>query len=285
MKNYLREIDYPSLLEFIDEKFDNISNFLTSNSVMYGSSITSLLSGIPSDGDLDVSVSPNEYSTLVQRLHESTKWLYVDGEPPRENHGWKSADLATISVATLDNPYATIPDFPLEKTVAFKNVSGAVVQVIKSRSNSGDPLHDALEVVRKVDFAFCGMALDKYGRLMEAVPHAFDDCKAGIIRIANYRPGEDPKHVRDRLDKYVKRGWGLSITYDTVFANLKAVTEKQKKEDEKPKKKAKKKAKPEFNGYMTGTFTGRISSHGSSDNMDNIWVSSMDDAQYLWLDE
>lgn len=270
--SYLVEIDYPSLVEFIDEKFDNITNLLTSNAVMYGSSITSLISGIKSDGDLDVSISPLEYSTLLQRLHDSEKWLQIDGAAPGWKFSWKAKPK-------LKNPYEDIPDFPLSETVSFKTVSGAVVQIIRSKSASGDPLHDSLEVVRKVDFAFCGMAMDRYGRLLETIPNSFSDCKAGVIRVANYRAGEDLERVRGRLDKYVKRGWSLSASYDTIFDGYrrkdKELEEAKAKEQLKKKTTKKKPGKQEFkfDGYSTGRISSSTTNVYYSYGSNSFWTT------------
>jgi hypothetical protein len=233
MLSYLKEINYPSLVEHIDEKFDNISVFMTPYSVIYGSSLTSLISGINSDGDLDLSVSSLEFKKLVQKLADSTKWVQTEGSPIRESRG-SSTETLVWQPSLSKNPYNDIPDFPVSQVVAFKTINGAKVQIIQSKMQSGDPLEDALSPVRKVDFAFCGIAMDRYGRLLEALPNAFSDCQAGIIRISNYRSGYSKERMRQRLDKYVRRGWSLSISYDQAFKNL---------ADAQPKPKSKSKSK------------------------------------------
>lgn len=233
---YLVEIkDHPSFIEHIDEKFDGISNLMTPNAVIYGSSLTSLISRIYADGDLDISISPQEYNTLAQRVQASEKWLQVEGEEVKVNRHWRFG--SHLFKASKSSNYKDIPDFPMDEAVAFQTTNGAKVQLIKAKSNSYDPLNDALEVVRKVDFVFCGVAMDCYGRIIEAIPHAYSDCLAGAIRVANYRPGENPDRVKARLEKYIKRGWQLSISYDTIFANLRKASEEAKKKG-KPAEKA-----------------------------------------------
>lgn len=220
---YLVEINYPSLTEHIDEKYDSVTTLMTPNAVIYGSALTSLISGIPADGDLDIAISGSEYSKLASNLQGSSKWLQIEGDhvPDPQNAGWRPDWAAPV---LRSSKYEEIRDFPLEKTVAFQDVNGVKVQVIKAKQNSTDPLDDALSVVRKVDFAFCGMAMDKYGRLIESIPHAYSDCCAGIIRVANYRAGEKPDRILERINKYVKRGWSLSASIDIILENFRRAT-------------------------------------------------------------
>lgn len=227
---HLEEIDHPSLIEFIDERFDGVTSLMTPNAVIYGSSLTSLISGLNADGDLDICASPSEYNDVAKNIQASSKWLQIEGtEVPDACHfnidnGGHSLSHTLFGVEKSKNPYKDIPDFPLEETVAFKNITGAKVQLIKAKSNTTDPLHDSLSVVRKVDFAFCGMAMDRYGRLLESLPHAYSDCLARVIRIANYRAGDMPERMAGRLKKYLDRGWGLSIAYDLIFENMRRAT-------------------------------------------------------------
>ena len=54
MPQNFKTIDQPFVIEMIDERFDNISIMLTDNALVYGSSITSIMSGLPANGDLDI---------------------------------------------------------------------------------------------------------------------------------------------------------------------------------------------------------------------------------------
>ena len=234
---YLKEIDCPSLIEPIDERFDGVTSLMTPNAVIYGSSLTSIISGLKANGDLDITISPSEYETMCGALQGSSKWLQIEGKTVPDSVSNQN-DWQFRKNKKHKNPYEEIPGIPLDETVAFENITGAKVQLIKSKSNTTDHLHDALEVVRKVDFAFCGMAMDRYGRLMETLPHSYNDCLARVIRIANYRAGDDLDRMRDRIDKYLKRGWSLSISLDTIFENMRRVNArlKAKKPTESPSK-------------------------------------------------
>jgi hypothetical protein len=137
------------------------------------------------------------------------------------------------------NPYEDSGHLPVAKVIAFETVNGACVQVIESRTTTGDPLEDALEVVRKVDFTFCGIAVDKWGRVLEVLPHAYSDCLARVIRIGVYQHRCDILRMKARIFKYVRRGWGLTFSIDQAMRNLRQA--KLEHAMEKPKKKKYKK--------------------------------------------
>jgi hypothetical protein len=230
MQPHLIEIDHPSLVESIDERFDNITNLMSPNSLVYGSALTSLISGLASNGDLDIAVSSMEYSSMASNLADSTKWIQIEGAAIRESsHGFGRGTIALSSGPTSKKSKYKDSSMPIGRVVAFESVTGHKVQIMQSKSDTGDPLEDALNIIRNVDFSFCGMAMDRYGRLLESIPHAFSDCIAQVIRIANYRAETSPDRMKSRLNKYLKRGWQLSIAYDQVLKNLKATEPKPKK--------------------------------------------------------
>jgi len=235
MQSHLIEIDYPSLVESIDERFDNITNLMTPNSLVYGSALTSLISGLPSNGDLDISVSSMEYSVMARNLADSTKWIQVEGDTIRESNqrpgsSVKFSNGVTFSTSGTDRKKSKYESgaMPVKSILAFESVTGHKVQIMQSKASTGDPLEDSLDIIRSVDFSFCGMAMDRYGRLLESIPNAFSDCIAQVIRIANYRAETSPNRMKSRLNKYLKRGWQLSIAYDQILRNLKAAKPKPK---------------------------------------------------------
>lgn len=238
-EHYLKEIDHVSILEYIDEVFDSATSLMTPNSVMYGSTITAVIAGLPIVGDLDIAVSNQEYMQLCQNFSSSVKWIQVEGKtiPERRapcpgstqrlalpdaksNAEGKTAAAHSSPHKKGKNPYEQSKHLPITKVVAFKTVNDGRVQIMESKAMTGDRLEDALEIVRKVDFTFCGIAIDMYGRMLEVIPLAYDDCKQRVIRIQNYQPRLDPAHLKQRLQKYTKRGWGLTMSIDQALINL-----------------------------------------------------------------
>lgn len=248
-ERYLEEIDHVSILESIDEVFDSATSLLTLNAVMYGSTITALIAGLPICGDLDVAVSNQEYMKLCQNFSSSVKWVQINGKrvpersaPSRPESNSGTFKLKSYNSSGGENPYAEAKHLPVSKTATFQALNDARVQIVESKSMTGDRLEDALEIVRKVDFTFCGMAVDRYGRMLEAIVHAYDDCNQKVIRIQDYQPRMDPKRLQRRLNKYIARGWSLTMSIDQAMANLnKAKAEHAKSEASKSKVKKKKK--------------------------------------------
>jgi hypothetical protein len=104
------------------------------------------------------------------------------------------------------------------------------VQIIQAKEATHDPLSDALSVVRAVDFVFCGVAMDKHGKIFEVIESALDDCTNKVIRVANYH-----SKLKERFNKYVKRGWNLGISIDQAQENYL----KKSKEENKNKQSVK----------------------------------------------
>jgi hypothetical protein len=219
-EKHLVEINHVSILESVDEVFDGISSMMTENAVLYGSTITALLTGLPIRGDLDVAASASEFMTLAQNIASSTKWIQVEGSSIPEKHGDSGRRLGGVR-ASAGNPYGDARHLPVNDVVAFTGVNDARIQVVKSRTMTGDPLEDALQVVRKVDFVFCGLAVDKYGRVLEVIPGAYSDNSQRVIRILDYQHRLDPTRLRARFRKYLDRGYSLGVAIDTAMANLK----------------------------------------------------------------
>lgn len=242
-ERHLEEINHVSVLESVDEVFDNATSLMTQNAVMYGSTVTALITGLPICADLDIAVSNQEYMKLCKNFASSVKWVQVDGKRVAEHKPESSShsfNLPSLSAghSSDKNPYKDVKYLPISKMVSFEAVNRSRVQIVESKTMTGDRLEDALEVVRRVDFTFCGMAIDRYGRMLEVIPHAYDDCRQRVIRIQNYRPAMDLVRMKGRLLKYIKRGWGLTISIDQAIANLnRAKAEDAKKATKKIKRK------------------------------------------------
>ena len=258
MGQHLKKIEKPFIIEILDERFDNISTMLTDNAVIYGSSITSIISGLKAEGDLDISVSHIEFLTLCKRFANSSKWKQVSGKKIKETDfntrkfstpTFNSATRPGIRVPARPPAYSTKPystkqsTFEIEKrsigrlmessyrnvsnvsnTVTFETIGGKNVQIVQAKEKSNNPLNDALSVVRAVDFVFCGIAINKYGEILEVIKSALDDCANKIIRVANYHSG-----LSERFDKYVKRGWNLAISIDRANENYLKIRKNESK--------------------------------------------------------
>lgn len=242
-ERHLEEINHVSILESVDEVFDSATSLMTLNAVMYGSTITALIAGLPICGDLDIAVSKQEYMRICQSFASSVKWLQTDGKRIPEHSADHGRAFVQAEAPSSSNPYAEAKHLPVSKTATFESVNQSCVQIVESKVMTGDRLEDALEVVRKVDFTFCGMAVDSFGRMLEVIPHAYDDCLQRVIRIQNYQPEMDFERMDHRLHKYIERGWGLTMSIDQVMSNLnKAKIEHAKVHDKaKPTKRLKSK--------------------------------------------
>jgi len=246
-EKYLKEIGHVSVLESVDEIFNGITSLMTQNAILYGSTITSLLTELPVVGDLDIAVSTHEYGKMTHAVTNSVKWIQASGRTIHENQGshqgWRPSGLkassSAPSIQSDRNPYEEAEHLPVSNVVSFITTNDACVQIMESKIQTGDALEDALDIVRNVDFVFCGIAVDRYGRVLEAVPNAYDDCMQRIIRINDYRPGIEAKRLKARLDKYIARGWSLGISIDQIMDNLKKANDAYAKS-----KAVKKKSRP-----------------------------------------
>ncbi len=267
-ERYLKEIEKPSLAETVDERFDSITTMLTPNAVLYGSTITSMIAGLPIEGDLDIAVSHLEFMRVAKNLANSTKWLQVEGSRITEDDFSRKANKPSpynpgkaserdsesmprgyvrSSFAEKPRPpksYGNAPNLPISQVVAFKTVNDVRVHIMQSKGDSGDPLEDALALVRSVDFVFCGIGMDKYGRLLEVIEGAYDDCCQRTIKVAQYSPLMKPSKLKQRFDKYIERGWSLGIDIDQAIDNLNKTREEYTlREAERMKKLKAKQAK------------------------------------------
>jgi len=218
-EKHLVEIDHPPFLEVIDEKFDSITTLMTANAVMYGSTVTSLVAGLPILGDLDIAVSNQEYPKLTRRLAGSVKWLQTDGPTVTESVGKRVDSLGF-------RPPSRYGSISVDRIVSFKGVNDSRIQIIAAKATTGNLLEDAISIVRKVDFVFCGMALDKYGRMLETVPHAYDDCVNKLIRINKLSHNISAKQLNSRIHKYISRSWNLTLSIDQAMSNLEIIKRK-----------------------------------------------------------
>lgn len=216
----------PELVEEIDEKFDSVSTAMTDNSLIYGSGLTSLVSGLRADGDLDIVVCDEDFMTVAGNFADSTAWLQIAGSTIPEAHNSSLyARLRRSSPSSSDYGERTMP---ISETALFENVNSRKVQIIRARS-SRKGVEAALEVISCVDMRFCGLALDRYGELIEVVPGAYQDCLDRRMRLNRIDLTFNATSLKERITKYVRRGWLLDIDVNKAIDDFRRLQSKQGK--------------------------------------------------------
>lgn len=228
---HLITLEIPGLAEIIDERFDNASVFMTEDSVIYGSALTSLISGLPAPGDLDIAVPRSSFMELAQNFSSSTKWIQTDGPSiPERDHSGRTGRATTEKIEAVSR-YSDAPHLPVDCVVVFEDVNKARVQIIQSNVFAKG-IEAALEVVRAVDMIFCGIAMDKYGEVIEVVPGALEDCKARVLRLNGMNENFNAEALTKRIKKYEDRGWTSKIDLDKAIADWRVFKERKAKRDQ-----------------------------------------------------
>lgn len=232
---HLEEINHLSITEPIDEMFNNITAMMTDSALMYGGTVNAILAGLPVNGDLDIAISSMEFMKMAKNLANSTMWLQVEGRHITEDETgrFRRDDLKWSPPSSVPGQRSNYDgsSMPMSQVVAFETVNGNKVHIIESKIETGDPLEDALHIIRSVDLRCCGVGLDKFGRLLEAVKAGFEDSVNRILMLNMTDRLLDSKRTKGRMHKYVKRGWSLGITIEQAVANInKANLEAARKE-------------------------------------------------------
>lgn len=303
MKQYIKTTEQPFIIEVLDERFDNISIMLTDNALVYGSSLTSIISGLPANGDLDIAVSHTEFMTLCKRFANSSKWKQIAGDKIIETDfsskkafkrpSFRHTSKQSTGGRAYANPYTTKSNKPfkykpskyepsvrgsyrnISRTVTFETAGNKHVQIIQAKEKTYDPLADALSVIRAVDFVFCGIGIDKHGKMVEVIKSALDDCNNKIIHVANYHA-----NLSDRFKKYTKRGWNLGISIKQAEANY--LKRKEEEDKNKPKNKY---TEVTFNkhGIIQIEFLAPIFKKLSPDDLQDLVTSSAERMYGVYL--
>lgn len=276
MEQHLKTIEQSFIIEILDECFDNISTMLTDNAVVYGSSLTSIISGLSANGDLDIAVSHMEFMTLCKRFANSSKWKQIAGDTIMETD-FSVRGLPRMSSRDRLRPPSSISSTSkfsdrksyrnISAMATFETVGNKHVQIIQAKKETNDPLSDALSIVRAVDFVFCGIAIDKHGKTFEVIKSALDDCKQKIIRVANYH-----SRLTERFNKYIKRGWGLGISIDQ--ANQNYLRQKKNKKVERQSDERYVEVIHCKNGYLQLRFLSPMSKKLTPDELHNLVTST-----------
>ena len=216
--SYLKEINHPSLIEMIDEKFYGITSLMTDHSLIYGGSVNSIIAGLDIKGDLDISASQGEFMVLAQNISSSTMWVQTDGDNIPERGS--SPGRWTLQGKIRMKDYGDGGNLPLNKIAQFETVNGAKVHVLQAKDRTGDFLEDALSIIRAVDLRCCGVGLNKFGQVYEAVEGGYTDCLNRTLMINKYDPLKDAESTRIRIQKYLDRGWQLGTSIETIMENF-----------------------------------------------------------------
>lgn len=226
ISGYLREIENTSWIqEVIMERFDNALEFMTPDSIIYGGAIRDCIANKELLGDLDLSVSKEDFGTISDAFSTNPKWIPFN---QISNDGIKNSGDIAKKLAPMSSVYS------------FKTLGNKVIQLVTSKYQDKDTLQSSIYVARMVDIVCCGVIMLYDGRVFEAVPGAYQDCIEGILRINQNSDSIYTEALKARVDKLVSRGWKSFINVDKVIKNIEDKKEKERKKiqhltDEKSK--------------------------------------------------
>jgi hypothetical protein len=212
---YLKEIDDMDwVTEIIEERFDNALSFMTESSVIYGGAIRDAIAGLPLLGDLDIAATARNAKMIVNEIRRNPRWVV------QKTH-------KTKPISSYED---TVGKGIVSEVISFENEKGRVIQIIPINSSLGDSKPEIL-MAKRVDIVCCGMVLTADGRVFEAVPGAYEDCRSRILRINDLMFKEMAlDHLMSRVDKLVARGWISEI--DPKFVNQEQERRKEQAEQE-----------------------------------------------------
>ncbi|RLF86847.1 hypothetical protein DRN34_02875 [Thermococci archaeon] len=178
--------------EIIIERFDAAFELLSINSVVYGGAVRDALAGMPLEGDLDVSIPPNEFGGVHQAFASSVRWKPVSTD---------------TRLAKPPGKYGKRHMPVISSIVEYEGINGARAQLICSNDVKSSAKESALYIPRNVDIICCGVVIDKNGIVYEVVEGAYDDCKAGVLRLNKSMENPHTESLKERAAKLEKRGW------------------------------------------------------------------------------
>jgi len=189
----------PQIYKVLREKFDSLPYCLTINSYIFGGAIRDALAGKEIQGDLDIAVPSSnlEATTLFNRISILAKsWVEQDVNIFHYNY----SKLPIASIINLKNRKSGA----LAQIMAVKEATPLSHQGLRSQRT-----YAALKLVKEVDIICCGVALDCFGNVYEAVPQAIDHCRRRII-MATEKADKNNERYKKRVQKLVGRGWTVA---------------------------------------------------------------------------
>jgi hypothetical protein len=239
-REFFREIDFPDALELIAEKFDNAVNLIGSNGVVYGGAIRDLIAGFPLSSDLDIACSYNNHKYVVKAFDNSEKWVRGNFRRRKHKSVTNPFDIEThpFLKSRGRNPYEKAP---ISSVVDFYSCDNMKVQLMRPAVRP-DGLGPAVEVVKAVDIACCGLMMDASGRIFEVIEGAYHDCNDRVLRLNERNPNVDVKALKERIRKLEERGWLSKINMRKLVRNARKAEEAKKKHMQKMMEEKKKMA-------------------------------------------
>jgi hypothetical protein len=219
---YLNEVlDAGFVSELIGERFDNALELMTQNAVVYGGAVRDALADLPLVGDLDIAAAPRDVHTMQNSFLKNPKW--ISSQPlPSERRIGKSPTGVHLA--------------PMDGVTEFVTINGATVQLMASAGQGKSHLERALYVARSVDFVCCAVVLLSDGRVFEALPGAYDDCRERILRVNESSDTIYLESMPSRVEKLTSRGWKSDIDVPSTVAKIKRERVRQQKRAEKRNK-------------------------------------------------
>jgi len=203
----LIELDFPWVIEALEEKFDDALSLLPPVCGIYGGALRDLLAGLPIEGDLDVGIPYNYLIEVMNNFDESARWVR------KNSHGKPIGNYERAGKQIIQELHN------------YTNQHGEDVQLIRAACGEPDesPINEAVNLAKKVDIVCCGLFMDVYGTVYEAVPGALSDCEKRILRLNSII---DPKELtfgvlEKRIKKLVDRGWKSEINIDELKRKVK----------------------------------------------------------------
>lgn len=185
----MKKIFMPEIYKPLIEKFGKLPYCITATSYIYGGAVRDVLAGKEIKGDLDIAVPSSRIETVS-----------LIGTIRRLATGW-----VIKSEIMKNSPYESGP--PISKVIDLENKDlGSVAQIIIAERDPSGRITPAINIVETVDIVCCGVALDCFGYLYEAVPDAIEHCKAHIL-VATKNANKDRKLYKQRVKKLRDRGW------------------------------------------------------------------------------
>jgi hypothetical protein len=234
-KDFLKEIEVPSILEILGERWDNALELMDRESLVYGGAIRDIIAGLPLKGDLDIVGDPDSYSRMVHYFTNSAKWTPEGWVPPvvsPDTKAYHSRVTATLPSRPMSrNKSKYVKHMSVDSTTSFFTFDDAKVQLVRTKPVSLSGFKAALQVAKEVDIICCGLVMDRNGRVFEIVEGAYDDCVNKILRFNKTSRLLNLDNLQARITKLKERGWASKIS----IARLRKQKEKADKAERSEK--------------------------------------------------
>lgn len=191
--DYKKEINNSDWMnEKISEVFDDATEMMSENSIVYGGAIRDALAGMELSGDIDIAVDHREYDGMIAKFRSNVKWISKNNLRVDRKSGSKSDYRMWLP--------------KLLGLSSFVHVNGNIAQVIAINTK------DVCSIVRDVDIVCCAVIMTCDGRVFEVVEGAHEDCVAKVLRLNKTKNIINISETPERIRKLTNRGWRSLIT-------------------------------------------------------------------------